>query len=396
MTEQGGTSPVTGEASDADNRKQILFVDDESNFLAGIRRMLRPFRNQWKLHFAESVDQALSACEETDFDAIVSDVNMPEKTGFDLLKALKGSPVTRDIPVIILTGNAESDLKRRALDDGATDLLNKPVSIEDLTARVRNATQLKAYQDQLRNQNAILEVKVRERTLALEQSRMDIIWRLAKAGEFRDEDTGEHVVRVAACCRALAEAMNLEKGFTEALFATSPLHDIGKIGVPDGILLKSGRLSADERRIMERHCEIGAAILLEKPRGIEYFGATHEEAIHVMDADDSGWDLRKLAAEIAMTHHERWDGSGYPRGLQGDAIPIAGQITAVADVFDALRSTRSYKPAYDVDKTVELMEKGKGTHFSPDAFDAFRQIVDTFEEIRNGLADGSGPAMEED
>lgn len=393
MTNDLSMDSAEGEHAASPVRRRILFVDDEPNFLSGIRRMLRAYRDRWELHFAEGADEALACCHETAFDVIVSDVNMPGKTGFDLLEALKASPATRDIPVIILTGNAESDLKRRALDGGATDLLNKPVSVEDLTARVRNAARLKDYQDILRDQNVVLERKVRQRTLALEQSRMDIIWRLAKAGEFRDEDTGEHVLRVAACCRALSEALGHDAAFTEALFVTSPLHDIGKIGIPDGILLKAGRLSHDERRIMERHCEIGAAILLERPRGMEYFGEAHAEVVVVLDSEDIGWDLRNLAAEIAMTHHEKWDGSGYPKGIAGDDIPIAGQIVAVADVYDALRSSRTYKNAFSVAETMEIMGDGVGTHFAPTVFDAFQRIVDTFETIRNDLSNGQENAV---
>jgi len=373
----GGTGP-----------KQILFVDDEPNFLAGLRRMLRVHRDRWELHFAENVDQALALCKTVAFDTVVSDVNMPGKSGFDLLAALKAWDRTRDIPVIILTGNAENDLKRRALDLGATDLLNKPVGMEDLTARLRNATRLKSYQDLLRDQNVLLERKVRERTADLEQSRLDIIWRLAKAGEFRDEETGAHVLRVAACCRALAEALGLDSGYTAALFATSPLHDIGKIGIPDGILLKSGRLTADERRIMQRHCEIGAAILTEKPKGVECFGAAGADAERALDCGDGDeLDLRAMAAEIAMTHHERWDGTGYPKGLSGEAIPASGRIVAIADVYDALRSERAYKPAFGIEETLETMRAGRGTHFAPHTFDAFEGIAEAFEKIRDCLRD---------
>jgi putative two-component system response regulator len=380
-----------------DQRKKILFVDDEPNFLAGLRRMLRGYRDQWDLHFAESVDSALALCDQVAFDTIVSDVNMPEKTGFDLLAALKSNEKTRDVPVIILTGNAESDLKRKALDCGATDLLNKPVGMEDLTARLRNVTKIKDYEDQLRNQNEILEHRVCERTLALEYSRLDIIWRLAKAGEFRDEDTGEHVLRVAACSRALSTVLRMDEAFTAALFATSPLHDIGKIGIPDGILLKTGKLTVDERHIMQRHCDIGAAILLEKPKGMEYLGPHDVRSVEVLDDDEaSGLDLRSMAAEIALTHHEKWDGTGYPKGLRGDEIPVSGQIVAIADVYDALRSERAYKSAFSVDLTLEKMSPGKGSHFAPDVFDAFEKSVDVFEEIRSDLCDHETSEVDSD
>jgi putative two-component system response regulator len=389
---------IPGEVNKVE-KVRILFVDDEPNFLAGLRRMLRAYRDTWDVEFAGGVDEALSLCAKNEYDTIVSDVNMPEKTGFDLLAELKENEKTKDIPVIILTGNAENDLKRRALDCGATDLLNKPVSLEDLTARLRNATKLKAYEDMLRNQNLILEGKVRERTVALERSRMDIIWRLAKAGEFRDEDTGEHVLRVAACSRELARKMGCEPTFVDAIFVTSPLHDIGKIGVPDGILLKPGKLTSEEHRIMQDHCEIGAAILTEQPRGMEYFGDTHTEAVEAVEAlkdNDSGLNLHQIAAEIALSHHEKWDGSGYPMGLAGTDIPLGGQIVAVADVYDALRSERAYKPAYGVEETLGKMRPGKGNHFAPRTFEAFEQCVDVFEEIRCDLRDTASTMVDHD
>lgn len=387
MTDAWDTIKAPSEGGEAP-RKKILFVDDEPNFLAGLRRMLRAQRDQWELYFAGGADEALELVNRVKIDAIVSDVNMPRKTGFDLLAELKAKEETRDIPVIILTGNAENDLKRRGLDLGATDLLNKPVNMEDLTARVRSALRLKEYEDLLREQNAILEQKVRERTAALEHSRQDIIWRLAKAGEFRDQDTGDHVLRVAACSRALAEAMNLDLQFRQALFITSPLHDIGKIGVPDGILFKPGKLTPDERQFMQRHCEIGAAILLEVPQDGKADNVGQAFATGAGTSTINGGDeLRMLAAEIAMSHHERWDGQGYPRGLAGHEIPLSGQIVAIADVYDALRSVRAYKPAFTMEQTLETMRAGKGTHFSPDVFDAFELVVETFETIRRNFAD---------
>lgn len=369
--------------------KNVLFVDDEPNFLAGLRRLLRGNQRNWTLYFAGGVDEALELLKRQPIDTIVTDINMPRKSGFELLATLKSSDATRDIPVIILTGNAENDLKRRGLDMGAADLLNKPVNLEDLIARVSSALRLKEYEDRLRNQNAILEEKVRERTAALEYSRQDIIWRLAKAGEFRDQDTGEHVLRVADCSGALAEALGLPETFCEALRITSPLHDIGKIGVPDGILFKPGKLTDDERKIMERHCEIGAAILLERPTDRELPPQSKElpNAINPRDMNESV-ELRLLAAELTLTHHERWDGTGYPRALSANTIPISGQIVAVADVYDALRSVRAYKPAYSVEETMEIMRGMCGSHFSPDVFDAFESIVDTFELIRQRHADG--------
>jgi putative two-component system response regulator len=283
-------------------KKRILFVDDEPNFLNGLRRMLRDKREEWDMTFVHSVDEALRALAEESYDAIVSDVNMPLKTGFDLLAALAANPATQTIPTIILTGNAESDLKRRALDMGATDLLNKPVLVEDLRARIQSALRLKIYQDALKAQNEVLEQRVRERTRELEISRLDIIWRLAKAGEYRDEDTGDHVLRVACCSRILAENLDLPRETVERIFLASPLHDIGKIGIPDGILLKRGSLSERERTLMETHCKIGANVLLSPPRGIEAFLEFQgiEEAVALLEAAHPLREMRTPTTSAGM------------------------------------------------------------------------------------------------
>jgi len=372
--EQNETGADTAAAA---ARKRVLFVDDEPNFLNGIRRMMRGYRELWQMDFAGGVDEAIAMALDGDYDAIVSDVNMPIKSGLDLLQALSADERTRTVPVIILTGNAESDLKRRALDLGATDLLNKPVGQEDLVARLRSVLRLKAYQDQILNQNEFLEQRVRERTADLERARRDIIWRLAKAGEFRDEETGDHVIRVACCCRALAIHLGLPAAEVQTIFLTSPLHDLGKIGIPDRILLKNGPLTPDERSIMERHCEIGASILQQQPKRIMAF---LDDSIDTGQSDPD--TLRETAIRIIMTHHEKFNGTGYPNRLKGDAIPVCGQIVAVADVYDALRSERPYKRAYTVAETLEHMSHGRASHFGPEVFDAFTQIAGEFEGIR--------------
>ncbi|MDR4505700.1 MAG: response regulator [Candidatus Scalindua sp.] len=241
-------------------KKRILFVDDEPNLLDGYKRILRNKRDEWELGFVCNVDAALARLEEESFDVIVSDVRMPGKDGFEFLKILKGNEKTRQTPVVIVTGCNENDLKSRALTLGAMDLLNKPVEREDLVARLNSMIRLKSYQDNLEDQNKILEERVRERTAELEDSRFDIIWRLGKLAEFRDEDTGNHVLRVGSYCRTLAEVLGKNRDFVEMIFLTSPLHDIGKVGVPDSILLKCGKLDPDEWAIMKQHCEIGADI----------------------------------------------------------------------------------------------------------------------------------------
>ncbi len=367
-------------------KKQILFVDDEPNFLDGLRRMLRSHRDDWEMVFVESVEAALAATKMMTFDAIVSDVQMPAKTGFDLLHLLRQEEATANIPIIILTGNAETDLKRRALEHGATDLLNKPVNFEDLTARLLSVLRLKSYQDDLRSQNEFLEERVKERTAELAILHRDIFWRLAKAGEYRDEETGNHVIRVAGYCATLAKALGLAPEYIETISLTSPLHDLGKIGVPDAILLKPGKLTPEEWRLMRKHCEMGRDILLARPKGMIGFlghpkSAAEETAIITSDP------IRQMAAEITMSHHEKWDGSGYPHGLKGEKIPLSGRLVAIADVYDALRSGRPYKDPFSLEKALEIMRAGTGSHFDQAVFAAFEEVHGEFEQIRGNYSD---------
>lgn len=231
-----------------ENTVNILFVDDEVNVIAGIRRMLRKVASEWTIHTAESVDLAIECVGNNEIDVVVSDFNMPKKDGLELIRTLKSTPESEDIPVIMLTGNAEVDLKRRALDAGAIDLLSKPVVQEDLIARLRSVLQLRTYQKQLVESNELLEQRVLERTQELAVSRNELLWRLAYAVEVRDDETGAHIARVARFTREIAIAMELPADQVESLYVASPLHDIGKIAVPDSILHKPGRLSEEERR----------------------------------------------------------------------------------------------------------------------------------------------------
>ncbi|MBU3953300.1 MAG: response regulator, partial [Proteobacteria bacterium] len=285
--------------------QNLLFVDDENNYLKAMERMLHKQKALWNIFSAQSVDQALALTRTIAFDVIISDVNMPEKSGFDLLKSLQKARSTRTIPVIILTANSEGDLKRKALELGATDLLNKPVSYEDLVARITSALRLKSYQDELIYHNLSLETKVKERTLQLDHLHQDLIWRLAKAGELRDEETGDHVVRVGHYSRIIAQNLNLSQEEIDLIFLTAPLHDLGKIGIPDAILLKKNKLTKTEWTAMKTHCKIGADILLEKPKGMKAFYALKEEENPLPWIQDP---LKTYAAIIAMTHHEKWDG----------------------------------------------------------------------------------------
>jgi putative two-component system response regulator len=295
--------------------------------------------------------------------------------------------------MIMLTALTDEELKPVALDLGATDLLNKPVKREDLLARIRSVLRLKAYQDELETLNETLERRVVERTADLEESRLNMVWRLAKAGEYRDEATGNHVVRVGCYCRALAEELGMPRSSTEILFLTAPLHDIGKIGVPDSILRKPGKLTEEEQKIMQLHCVIGADILLREPRGMREF----LEWLSVGRRDGVPQHTNRLlevASSIALGHHERWDGMGYPQGLKGDGIPLEARITALADVYDALCSVRPYKPAYPEPQVLSILKEEARNHFDPGVYAAFEKCAGEFSSIRTEFPDATCPVPE--
>ncbi|MFP4056594.1 MAG: HD-GYP domain-containing protein [Candidatus Brocadiia bacterium] len=375
-------------------RKRLLFVDDEPHALAALRRMLRDEQGHWDMHFVRTAEEALQHAASDSLDAMVLDIKLGGTDGLELLQQLRRNPATRDVPVVFLTGLCERGLKRRALELGAADLLPKPVEPEDLRARIRNVLRLKAYEDQLKTLNDDLQRQVEQRTAQLEESRFDIIWRLAKAGEYRDEQTGNHIVRVGCYCRVVAERLGSPREFVERVFLTSPLHDIGKIGVPDRILLKPGKLTPEEREQMQRHCEIGSRILMEPPRGMRPFLAWRGQPAGARAAQNPN-PILATAVSIAIAHHERWDGGGYPRGLAGERIPLEARITALADVYDALGSPRPYKPALPDDQVLRIIRQEGEGHFGPDVFAAFVGAVGEFRSIRAQFPDDSQAADEE-
>ena len=367
----------------------ILFVDDEPAVLRSMCRLVRQRRPEWRTHSANGVTEALVKLESVSFDAVISDIKMPGRNGFDLLYRLRNDEKTLGIPVVMVTGLSDHDLKRKALEQGATDLLNKPVDSDELLARIGSALQLKVYQDKIKSQNEVLEQKVHERTFALEDARIDLVWRLGKAGEYRDSETGNHVIRVGYYCRTIAEAMGMDREFTELLFLTSPLHDIGKIGIPDSILLKAGRLSDNEWVIMRQHCQIGAELLGNRKSDSLFHNSLpsqsgEEDAVSCINP------FLDMASTIALSHHERWQGTGYPHGLKADNIPIAARIVLLADIYDALFSERPYKPAYSEDEVLSVMATMASDHFDPEVYLAFQRMQRSFSEIRVDLKDNNG------
>jgi putative two-component system response regulator len=373
-------------------KKQLLFVDDESHVLDGFSRILRSQLKEWDLNFASSAAEATAKLAEQPFDVVISDVYMEGATGFDLLASIRDHVDYRDIPVVIVTGSRDSSLKKKALELGATDLLNKPIDREELIARIRNVIQLKEYQDQIKEHNHYLEQRVEERTRELQASRAEIVWRLAKAAESRDEETGDHVVRVGCYCRVIAQELGLDEEFLDLLFLASPLHDIGKIGIPDHVLLKPGKLDPDEWEIMKSHCQIGAEILRHDAKimkAVSEWGPALYKDEHSGDQNP----ILKMASTIALSHHEKWDGSGYPIGLSGIKIPMESRIVAVADVYDALRSVRPYKRAFTEEEALDIINEQTGKHFDPEVVEAFLRAMPQIRKIRERFTDEPSEAV---
>ena len=371
--------------------KHLLFVDDESRVLDGLRRSLRPYVEEWDCHFATSVDDGLTILETENIDVVVSDINMPVRDGLDFLATVKESEEHKYIPVLMLTGNTDFDVKKRALDLGATDFLQKPCDSIELVARLQNVLALKHFQDEIRAQNDVLDALVRKRTEELERSRRSIIICLAKAAETRDTDTGHHITRVALCAQILAKQVGLDEATQEAVMLAGPLHDVGKIGIADEILRKPGPLSPEERAEMQRHCEIGANILRAE------LGSTFSSLSEIRydrGRTDTSNELLDVAARIAIAHHEWFDGSGYPYGLKGDEIPIEARIIAVCDVYDALRSARPYKTSKSCEETLQIIESNSGTQFDPAMIEALRECYLDFERILTEYRDREGGATE--
>jgi putative two-component system response regulator len=297
-------------------------------------------------------------------DLIVLDLVMPQMDGFQVMERLNDFRKDSYVPILAISPDADSEVRLRALQSGATDILTHPYEIAEVIFRIRNMIEMRILHLQLQNQNKILELRVQERTKELRENQLDIIRRLAQAAEFRDTDTGVHIIRMSQYCAKLGEALGMNDRDCELLLNASPLHDIGKIGISDSILKKPGKLTPEEYEIMKTHTTIGAKLLS---------GSTSP--------------LMKLAQTIALTHHEKWDGTGYPNKIKGEEIPFTGQICSVADVFDALTSKRPYKEPWTSEQAIEEMVKGKGTHFNPAMIDRFLAILPEIEKIKKKYSD---------
>jgi len=343
--------------ADRIEKQIILVIDDTPENIILMKDILSP---AYKIKAATSGKKGIDiATNQPRPDLILLDVMMPDMDGYEVCRQLKKNPKTFHIPIIFVTALSQERDERKGFDLGAVDFITKPISAPILEARVRTHIAL-------HNQNVELNRRVEQRTAELNKTRLQIIHRLGRATEFKDNETGLHVIRMSHYARILAEKMRAGQEWVDLIFNASPMHDIGKIGIPEHILMKPDKLSAEERQIMQKHPEIGASIIGEP---------------------DS--ELLQMCREIALTHHERWDGKGYPYGLKGEQIPLSGRIAAIADVFDALTMLRPYKDPWSVDKTVAYFNQQSGRQFDPELIDLFNQVIPQFVTILDNHDDAA-------
>jgi putative two-component system response regulator len=353
---------------DAAAREVVLVVDDTPQNLSLMSNLLR---DEYRVLVANHGERAIAIAQgDSPPQLILLDVMMPEIDGFTVCRRLKADPATRDIPVIFLTARSEVEDEQQGFDAGGVDYITKPISPPIVLARVRTHLQLKRARDILSDQNTWLEGEVRRRMRELQTVQDATIMAMASLAETRDNETGNHIRRTQHYVRALALA---DDATVEMLYKSAPLHDIGKVGIPDHILLKPGRLTDAEFEIMKTHTTLGRDAIVA--------------AEALLAAPDS---FLRFAREIALSHQEKWDGSGYPEALAGEAIPLSARLMAVADVYDALISRRVYKEAYSHEQAVAIIRDGRGTHFDPDLTDAFLAISEEFRAIAQRFADREG------
>jgi putative two-component system response regulator len=359
-------------------KKTILVVDDIAENIAIAANVLKDtYKVQTAINGERALDLVIGAQRKPDL--ILLDVQMPDMDGFEVCRRLKSNAKSRDIPVIFLTSLSDHLDEAHGFTVGAVDYIHKPFSPAIVKVRVATHINLKEARDQLELQNQTLEEKVRRRTLEIARVQGVTIRAMAALAEARDNETGNHINRTQQYVERLAWRLRIDAGLEaalkseviELLYKSAPLHDIGKVGVPDHILLKPGRLDADEFEIMKTHTVIGAIAI---DRAEKQLGSTERTFL-------------SYAREIALHHHEKWDGSGYPHGLKAEEIPLPARLMALADVYDALISKRVYKPAYPHDRAVSIILEGRGTHFDPAIVDAFVKIRNEFHEIAKRFRD---------
>ena len=330
---------------------RLLVVDDE---VANVEVLIRTLTRAGFTRVESTTDsrEVASLYIQHRPDLILLDLHMPHLDGLDVMDQLNEIAEASYLPILILSGDLTPEARREALSRGAKDFVNKPFQADELLLRIKTLLETRILYIQIQSQNQLLEAKVRERTRELVEAQIEIIERLAIAAEFRDDNTGQHTQRVGQMSALLARQLGLPDSQVSLIARGAPLHDVGKIGVPDTILLKMGKLTTEEFEVVKTHTAIGARIL-----------------------SGGKFPLLRLAEEIAFTHHERWDGNGYA-GIRGADIALAGRIVAVADVFDALTQQRPYKPAWPVGDAIGEIDRQRGKQFDPEVVDAFLRVID--------------------
>lgn len=336
----------------------ILVIDDQKLHALFLKGILQQEGYKYVECLLDPL-RTVATCKEFRPDLIVLDMHMPQLDGFQVMEQLHDFRVNHYLPILAISADKSSEIRLRAMQSGANDFLNKPFENLEILIKIRNMIELRILHSQVSDQNKILEFKVMERTKELRYTQFDIIRRLAQAAEFRDGDTGIHILRMSQYCQKLGEKLGLGESECELLHHASLLHDVGKIGIPDSILLKPGKLTTEEFEIMKTHTTIGAKLLA---------------------GSDS--PVMKMAEVIALTHHERWDGKGYPYGIREDEIPFVGQICSICDVFDALTSERPYKKAWSAEAAVGEISQMKNLNFNPRIVESFMEILPKIRQIQ--------------
>lgn len=342
---------------------RIAIIDDSDINLMLLENLVGKLEGCEAVIFQESLE-GLRWCAENLPDLVIVDYMMPELDGLEFITRFRRVPGREQLPVLMITANGDKAVRYQALHLGATDFLTKPVDGMEFSARVRNMLALNTSQRYLADRAAWLADEVAKATKTVHDREHELLLRMSRAAEFRDPETGAHIQRMAQFSHLIASRLGLPKVEQELIRQAAPMHDVGKIGIPDAILLKRARLTVDEFAIMKRHARLGSELL-----------------------SGSESTVLQAAALIALTHHEKYDGSGYPQGLSGTDIPLFGRIVAVADVFDALLSDRSYKRAWPIDRALNFLRQEAGAHFDPDCVDAFLSSPDDLREIHTSFGE---------
>jgi putative two-component system response regulator len=370
-TEDDANDPEFFRRGNMERKHNILIVDDKEISRKFLKSLLNTMG--YNVHQAENGVQALTVVQD-EIDLVLLDALMPEMDGFETTRRIRMNEATRDLPVIMVTALDEKQDRLKAIEAGANDFLTKPVDRTELSVRVASLLKMKCYQDEIKRHKVELERKVAEQTADLvdalaclkrahqktSRAHIDTIRRLCAAAEYKDGDTGSHIKRVGGYCEIIAGHLGLPATEVQTIKIASAMHDIGKIGIPDQILLKPGKLTDEEWKTMRQHCYIGVLIL-----------------------QGSESELLKAGKVVAYSHHEKWDGTGYPRGLAGNDIPLYGRICALADTFDALTTKRAYKEAFENEKAFQILEAGRDKAFDPDLLDIFLNHQAEILQVQN-------------